>query len=656
MAHWRHKNAIKRKNELWVKSKRHLSMHFALQYNGYKKYLQKICRKAEKDYYDNLFSENKSDIVKSWKIIRNIINKKKNRNMNETFHIENKDVNDGQIIANKFNEFYVNIGPTLARNITSGKCDPITYIKKGITNSIFLRPVNETEVVTILKEFKSSSPGWDSISPKIVKQTYTCFLEPLVHICNISILHGVFPNELKIAKVLPLYKGGDPKLLVNYRPVSVLPVFSKLLERLMYERITEFINENDVLYNLQFGFRKNHSTTIALTLLQDKISKSLFDGEYVLGVFLDFSKAFDTVNHDILLRKLYAYGIRGVAHEWLKSYLSCRTQYVVFNGIESTKRTVTCGVPQGSILGPLLFLLYINDMACISNILYPMLFADDTNVFLSGRNANQLIRIMNGELLNIVDWLDSNKLSLNISKTHFILFRSQGMRKPLINDDLIIKNESINQDHKTKFLGVIVDEKLTWFEHIQYIKCKIAKGIGIICKARQVLNSKTLCTLYYCFVYPYLNYCVEVWGDTFKTYLQALVKLQKRVLRIISYSKWNASVDHLYNYYSIMQLKKIFFYKVALLMFRVKTSSAPSVFRELFIENRNVHDYFTRQHDNFHVPNAKRNYMQRTISYRGVIVWNHITSKHITYDRSLLSFKFALRKYVFNDDTLLDPV
>ena len=361
---------------------------------------------------------------------------------------------------------------------------------------MFLRTVNETEVITILKEFNSPSPGWDSISPKIVKQTYTCFLEPLVHICNISILHGVFPNELKIAKVLPLYKGGNSKLLVNYRPESVLPVFSKLLERLMYGRITEFINENDVLYNLQFGFRKNPSTTIALTLLHDKISKSLFDGEYVLGDFLDFSKAFDTVNHDILLRKLYAYGIRGVAHEWLKSYLSCRTQYVVFDGIESTKRTVTCGVPHGSILGPLLFLLYINDMACISNILYPMLFADDTNVFLSVRNANQLIRITNGELLNIVDWLDSNKLSLNVSKTHFILFRSQGMRKPLINEDLIIKKT--NPSTRITKLNFLADKKLTWFEHIQYIKCKIAKGIGIICKTRQLLNSKTLCTLYYC--------------------------------------------------------------------------------------------------------------------------------------------------------------
>ena len=285
----------------------------------------------------------------------------------------------------------------------------------------------------------------------MVKKTYSSFIEPITHILNISITEGVFPNELKIAKVIPLFKSGDTMIFSNYRPVSVLPVFSKILERLMYNRLLGFINKHKILYMYQFGFRADHSPNLALLLLVDKLSNALEKGEYVLGLFLDFSKAFDTVNHTILFTKLEHYGIRGVAMNMFKSYLSNRHQYVVYNDTKSENRVITCGVPQGSILGPLLFLLYINDLADVSSVLFSLLFADDSNMFLTGNDPNELIRIMNTEIVKVVDWLRVNKLSLNLKKTHFILFRQQQRSKITISEELIIDQVNIEMKDSTKF-------------------------------------------------------------------------------------------------------------------------------------------------------------------------------------------------------------
>ena len=239
---------------------------------------------------------------------------------------------------------------------------------------------------------------------------------PLSHICNQSFIEGVFPDEMKIARVIPLYKSGEKNKYNNYRPVSLLPQFSKILEKLFDNRLDSFIEKDNILSDNQYGFRKNRATSMALVELIDKISNSVDSKKHTLGVFIDLRKAFDTIDHDLLLKKLEFYGIRGVVLKWLKSYLSQREQFVQIDDCLSEYLNVLCGVPQGSILGPKLFILYVNDICNISNILEFILFADDTNIFCSGHDIKELCNTMSNELDKLHTWFSLNKLSLNISK------------------------------------------------------------------------------------------------------------------------------------------------------------------------------------------------------------------------------------------------
>jgi hypothetical protein len=645
------KCSIKIKNKLYIRSRKYPTNENVNSYKDYRALLNKLLRKKERDHYDNILKQNQNNLRKSWQIIKQIINKtQKTKSFSDKFIINNIEVTDKHRIANSFNQYFVNIGNNLAKKIPPSDIKPTALMKHNVLDTIYLKETDPVEVKLVIMGLKNSSPGWDNVSAGVLRQTcdITCIIDILVYLINMSMVQGLFPSELKVAKVLPLYKNDNKTLLQNYRPVSVLPVFSKIFERIMYKRLLSFINKHKLLYKYQFGFRQGHSTNMAIVCMLDKVLSAIDRGEYAIGIFLDFSKAFDTVNHKILMSKMYKYGIRGHCYSWIESYLYQRQQYVVFDNNCSKKQFITCGVPQGSILGPLLFLLYINDMANISSIIFPILFADDTNLFITGKNLLEMIKILNKELEKVVTWLNVNQLSLNIKKTHYMIF-TVGKKVGNISDEIILNNNCLDRVEQTKFLGAIIDSRLSWINQIQCIKRKISKGTGILCKAKKTLSLSALVTLYYCFIYPYINYCIEVWGGSCKTYLLSLEKLQKKVIRLLSSSPPKTHTAPIFDKLKILPINKVYQYSVIMFMYKFSNSLLPDIFLSMFTTNKTVHRYDTRQAKKLHVPKANLTIVSRTIKFKGVNLWNRIT-EHIPDNCSIQSFKHRVKEFLLSND------
>ncbi len=304
---------------------------------------------------------------------------------------------------------------------------------KSLLHSFFLGPVAPSDVVNFSKKLKpKTSFGHDQISNKLLKETIENVLEPITHIINQSLLSGVVPSDMKIAKVIPIHKSSDASILKNYRPVSLLPSFSKLLEKIVYDKLMKFLQTNNILYKHQYGFRPKHSTIHPIMHLLNHCAyaSSKPDTESTLAVLCDLSKAFDVISHDILLRKLNTYGVRGIANDWFRSYLSDRHQYVEMEGNRSGILPIKIGVPQGSILGPLLYLIYVNDIgnSCKGNVLS---FADDTTLYSSHSNIEQLFANANKHINDLYQWFCANRLSLNANKTKYIVIRQKHMKYDL---------------------------------------------------------------------------------------------------------------------------------------------------------------------------------------------------------------------------------
>ena len=374
-------------------------------------------------------------------------------------------------------------------------------------------------------------------------------MKPCYIFFNLILDVGILPDDLKQAKVTPIYKQDDKNECGNYRPISVIPAISKMLEKIIYNQLLNFLNDNKIIKKRQSGFRKYHSTETALLQTTNEYLMNM-DRDLINGVlFLDLKKAFDTVDHKILLAKLELYGVQGVALNFFKSYLTNRSQLCTVQGTNSQLKKIRCGVPQGSNVGPLLFSLYINDLPNCLEQTEASMFADDTNISSIGNSPADIEVKLNNDLYNVNNsWLIANKLTLNVKKTEFMLIASKRKLKQFSYDPcILIGNHNIKQVTNKKVLGITLDDELRWHKHNDLQCKKLSKSIALLRRSKRFVNQNVLTNMYNSLVLPQFTYCSNVWNDGSRTHTDKLLKMQKRADRIITGSTYEVRSKDIFN-------------------------------------------------------------------------------------------------------------
>lgn len=638
----------KRKQRLYVKFLKKRTSANEHSYKTYKNIFVRLVKEAKKKYYSQSIDKNATNPQNLWKTIRQIIGKDNchKTSLPPLFNHEGQKYTQKSVISNAFNRHFVNLGPNLASSLPQPNQSFDSYIfqKDSVMSH---EDLSVAEFEKAIKDVNfNKSPGYDGLKGKVIKKVLHLVKPQLFHIFDCSLKTGVFPDAMKIARVIPLHKKGGRDKFTNYRPISILPLFSKILERVIYNRVIKYFNDENLLFCSQYGFQAGRSTELALLevtkIIQDNMSKKRF----TLGVFLDFSKAFDTVDHSILLKKLRLYGLPDLLCKWFESYLKNRKQFVSADNCESSLLSVLCGVPQGSILGPLLFLIYINDFPNVCQALTAIIFADDSNFFYSHHCIEDLFAQVNSALRRISDWVLANKLSLNISKTKYCLFLNRHQKHKLPRDLPLLKidNYQIERCKNLNFLGVVYDEMLTWKPHIDCIKNKISKNIGILYRARPFLHDSAIKQLYFSFIHSYLSYGNIVWASVSRSVLTDLFRKQKHAVRIVFNKNRFHHSSPLFLEGKILNLYKINELQTLCFVHKYLKSKVPQSFNNTFSQHI-AHRYNTRNNRQLHQPKLRSFTEKLFLVYRGAQLWNSLCTEfpHLSEIENFCTFRFKLK-------------
>ena len=645
--------SINTQKKLYAKSiKSNASTRDMIKYKNYKKILDRLKRMGKTHYYQTKCVEFKNNIKKLWELINKVIGKTSDKgSIINYIKVNDIDILKEKEIADEFGKYFASVGKTFAGKVIPPKHNNLYYINKIVHNpkSLYMHCTTESEIEKLINKLPNkTSSGYDNLSNVLIKKLGTTLTKPLSLIFNNSISQGIFPNKMKLAETTPLYKSKETHYTTNYRPISLLITISKILEKIVYKRVYNFLHQTGQLYNSQYGFRTAHSCDNAVSELVGAILKNRENNKFTAALYLDLSKAFDTLEPSVLYHKLEKYGIRGNCLDWFRSYLTnrkLRSKCKLLSGTEySDWYDVEYGTPQGSCLGPLLFLIFCNDLQKNLEFAECIQFADDTTLYFGHTNKNFMLCCLEHDLTIISDWFRANKLTLNVNKTVFMLFHPKGKKS---DEYITFEDKKIRNSHETKFLGKWLNDNMSWESHIRQLTIKIKRNMSLLRKSKNILKTNAMLPIYYGHIHSHLKYGILLWGSMInQNQFRRIQTLQNKAVKLIHSSM---HLDRIYRMYKIPNLKQLITMEQHKFAYRLVNDLLPENLLKAArtdpkgLTLRKTHVYNTRMKAEPNLPFTKSLLYHNSFLHQSIKLFSTLPVE-IKSKNSLLTFSKSIKK------------